>query len=103
MNRVRDILLRRLMDKGLSRDMMPGFIRNLTRTIYSNPNITIRELNRKLDWLGWNQIEIDMHTLDLILAEGALQDIGPVPQTERKRRQPLMNATLRKIPRNRPS
>jgi hypothetical protein len=86
MNAVRDILLQRLTDKGLSRDMLPGFIRNLTRTIYSNPDISLRELNRRLDWLGWNQIEIDMHTLDLILADGALQDIGPIPpQTERRR------------------
>ena len=81
MDGLHDILLQRLINMGLSRDMVPGFIRNLTRTIYSNPDISIRELNRKLDWLGWNQIEIDMYTLDLILADGALQDFGSAPQT----------------------
>ncbi len=83
MDVLHNILLQRLINKGLSRDMLPGFIRNLTRTLYSNPDITLRELNRKLDWLGWNQIEIDMHTLDLILAEGVLQNLGTTPQTGR--------------------
>ena len=80
MDGLHDILLQRLINMGLSRDMVPGFIRNLTRTIYSNPDISIRELNRKLDWLGWNQIEIDMHTLDLILTEGVLQNLETTPQ-----------------------
>jgi hypothetical protein len=80
MNGLHDILLQRLISKGLSRDMLPGFIRNLTRTLYSNPDITLRELNRKLDWLGWNQIEIDMYTLDLILTEGVLQNLGATAQ-----------------------
>jgi hypothetical protein len=83
MDVLHNILLQRLINKGLSRDMLPGFIRNLTRTLYSNPDITLRELNHKLDWLGWNQIEIDMHTLDLILAEGVLQNLGTTPQTGR--------------------
>lgn len=80
MDGLHNILLQRLIDKGLSRDMLPGFIRNLIRTLYSNPDITLRELNRKLDWLGWNQIEIDMYTLDLILTEGVLQNLGAAPQ-----------------------
>jgi hypothetical protein len=65
---IHDILLRRLSDKGLSKEMLPAFIRNLTRTIVSNPQISISELNRKLEWLGWNDIEMDAHTLDLILS-----------------------------------
>jgi len=84
MDGLHHILLQRLINKGLSRDMVPGFIRNLTRTINSNPDISIPELNRKLDWLGWNQIEIDMYTLDLILAEGTLQDFGTTLQTDRQ-------------------
>jgi hypothetical protein len=80
MDGLHDILLQRLMEKGLSRNMLPGFIRNLTRTLYSNPDITLRELNRKLDWLGWNQIEIDMYTLDLILTEGVLKNLVATAQ-----------------------
>jgi hypothetical protein len=82
MDGLHNILLRRLINKGLSREMLPGFIRNLTRTVYYNPDITIRELNRRLDWLGWSQIEIDMYTLDLILADGVLHDLGKIPQKE---------------------
>jgi len=78
MEGLHNILLRRLTDKGLSREMLPGFIRNLTRTLHANPDISLRELNRKLGWLGWDRIEIDMHTLDLILTEGVLQNLGAI-------------------------
>ena len=80
MEGLHNILLQRLTEKGLSKDMLPGFIRNLTRTLYANPDISLRELNRKLDWLGWDQIEIDMYTLDLILTEGVLQNLETTPQ-----------------------
>lgn len=73
------VRMRRLTSKRLSREMLPGFIRNVTRTIFSKPNISIRELNRELESLGWNPIEIDMHTLDLMLADGVLQDLEKMP------------------------
>jgi len=79
MNGLSDILLRRLIDKGLSREMIPGFVRNVTRAVFSKPDITLRDLNRQLDWLGWDQIEIDMHTLDLMLADGVLQHLEKMP------------------------
>jgi hypothetical protein len=79
MNGLHDILLQRLINKGLSREMIPGFVRNVTRTVFSRPDITLRELNRRLDWLGWDQIEIDMHTLDLMLADGVLQNLEEMP------------------------
>ena len=78
MEGLHEILLQRLADKGVSREMLPGFIRNLTHTLYTKPDISLRELNRKLGWLGWDQIEIDMHTLDLILTEGVLQNLGAI-------------------------
>jgi hypothetical protein len=57
-------------------EALPGFIRNLIQTMFSNPDISIRDLNRKLSWLGWTDIELDARTLELILTDERLADLA---------------------------
>ena len=47
---------------------IPAFIRNLVNYIVSNPSISISDLNKRLHLLGWDDIELDDYTFQLILA-----------------------------------
>jgi hypothetical protein len=62
------ILINRLVNKGVEITSIPSYVRDLANTIavngYSNPS----ELNRRLVTLGWNDIEIDEYTLELVTA-----------------------------------
>ena len=66
---MRNIYIRRLVAKGLSEEAVPAYIRNLHHTIFSKPHIGLYELNGRLRWLGWGEIELDRFTLELIMAD----------------------------------
>ena len=67
MEQLKEIVLKRLGEKGIDSDMIPCFIRNLV-----NSDLTagsdLNELNRRLQILGWNEFELDDHTFRLIEA-----------------------------------
>jgi hypothetical protein len=48
--------------------MAPGFIRSLANTIFVNPQMDISQVNNRLHWLGWDDVELDYHTLQLAIA-----------------------------------
>jgi hypothetical protein len=76
----REILIKRLQGKGLEHNAIPAFIRNLSNTIAGNPQINLRQINRRLHLLGWNEFELDDYTLQLIIAHleaGAEQNFFP--------------------------
>ena len=62
------ILIERLVQKGMEITNIPAFIRNLVNYIVSNPSISISDLNKRLHLLGWDDIELDDYTFQLILA-----------------------------------
>ena len=68
MDQISEILLRRLKKKGLTTVAIPGFIRDVSHNISENRSIELLEINRKLSFLGWDSIELDDHTLQLIIA-----------------------------------
>jgi hypothetical protein len=68
MVRINPTLMRRLEKKGFGADAIPGFIRNVANNISQNRSIGLLEINRKLQFLGWESIELDYHTLQLIIA-----------------------------------
>ena len=68
MSQINEILIRRLKKKGLTTVAIPGFIRDVGHNISENRSIELLEINRKLHFLGWNGIELDDHTLQLIIA-----------------------------------
>jgi hypothetical protein len=63
-----EILTQRLQEKGMAASMIPGFVRSVANIISENPDINIEEVNRQLHSLGWDTIELDYHTLQLIIA-----------------------------------
>ena len=68
MARINAILMCRLEKKGLGADAIPGFIRDVANNISENRSIGLMEINSKLQFLGWESIELDYHTFQLIIA-----------------------------------
>ena len=68
MDHILRILGDRLVAKGIAPGAIPAYIRNLFNTISMNTNLGLREVNRGMERLGWDEFELDDHTLQLITA-----------------------------------
>ena len=68
MERLNDILLERLTTRGIEPSIIPRFIKDLTYTLDTDPQMNLGEINRRLQLLGWYDFEVDDHTLQLVLA-----------------------------------
>jgi hypothetical protein len=62
------ILLERLKKKEMDPSLIPGFIRDLANTVLVNPPISHLQVNKHLHLLGWDDFELDYHTLQLAIA-----------------------------------
>ncbi len=65
MKRIDTTLFSRLKKNGVEPALIPGFIRSLANAFLINPRMTHRQASRRLKYLGWDDIEIDYHTLQL--------------------------------------
>jgi len=68
MSQLTEIMIKRLEEKGIRSDIIPGFVRNVINTISINPECNLQELNNRLHFLGWDDFELDEHTLQLVIA-----------------------------------
>ncbi len=68
MNHLTDILMERLKNKGLPTVEIPWFLRDVTNTISDDPRKNLLWMNKQLYLLGWDEIELDYHTMQLIIA-----------------------------------
>ena len=48
--------------------MIPGLIKSITGVIPCISLTNLEEMNRKLHLLGWDDFELDDHTLQLVIA-----------------------------------
>ena len=64
----KQILVDRLEAKGLEKDTIPSFIRSMRICIATDPKMNHLKANKQLQFLGWNDIEVDYHTLQLSIA-----------------------------------
>ena len=60
-------LIHRLIENGVEPCLIPGFIRSLVNAYLINPEMSHGQANERLKYLGWNDIEIDYHTLQLAI------------------------------------
>lgn len=60
-------LILRLMESGIEASMIPGFIRSLVNASLLTPGIPHNQVNERLKYLGWHDVEIDYHTLQLAI------------------------------------
>lgn len=61
-------LLQRLKSKGLFKSTIPGYIMSLKNCIRANPDWDHMKINRQLQLLGWDDFELDYHTMQLAVA-----------------------------------
>ncbi|MBW1698006.1 MAG: hypothetical protein JRH18_03675 [Deltaproteobacteria bacterium] len=65
MTALKQTLIRKLEAKGLYPGTIPGFLKNLAAYLSENPHLNLVEVNHKLSYLGWEEIELDYHTFQL--------------------------------------
>lgn len=68
LNRVTEILIQRLEEKGLEPTGIPGFLRSVMIVMADNPLMSLEEMNKRLHVIGWDSFKLDYHTLQLITA-----------------------------------
>lgn len=64
----------KLIEKGVEVSLIPGFIRSLANACLLNPDINHSQVNKRLKYLGWDDVELDYHTL--LLAINSLESKG---------------------------
>ena len=67
-SQVKKILISRLEKKGIELSLIPGFIRSLANSFMFNPQMNLLQINKRLNYMGWDSFEIDYHTLQLALS-----------------------------------
>lgn len=67
MSRLKKTLIQRLKNKGMELKMIPGFIRSLTNSFAYYPHINLKQINDRLQYMGWNDFELDYFTFQLVI------------------------------------
>jgi hypothetical protein len=65
---IKKVFIYRLVEKGIEPCLIPGFVRVLTNSLSVNPHINLQQVNKRLRYLGWNDFELDYHTLSMAVA-----------------------------------
>lgn len=60
-------LICKLIESGVEASMIPGFIRSLANACLLTPDISHRQAIKRLKYLGWHDVELDYHTLQLAI------------------------------------
>ncbi len=68
MSRLAVNLIHRLEGKGLSAIAIPRFVKDVASAIPINRHANLQDMNWRLHMLGWHAVELDYHTLQLIMA-----------------------------------
>lgn len=68
LNGRKQILMGRLEKKGLEKSTIPGFIWSLKRCLLDNPDMNHLQANQRLHFIGWDDFDLDYHTLQLAIA-----------------------------------
>jgi len=62
------MLMHRLEKTGMEKSIIFGFISSLKSCLLNNPNMNHLQINKRLQFLGWDDFELDYHTLQLAKA-----------------------------------
>ncbi len=60
-------LIHKLMENGVEPSLIPGFIRSLVNACLISPDMSHGQANKRLKYLGWDDIELDYHTHQLAI------------------------------------
>ena len=62
------LLIDRLKSKGVDPALIPAFLKALTSLISSEPGIEPAQATQKMHSLGWNEVTVDYHCLQIAIA-----------------------------------
>ena len=62
------LLVDRLKSKGMDPALIPAYLKALAGIIASAPEIDVAQANQRLNFLGWDEVSIDYHCLQIALA-----------------------------------
>ena len=65
---IEQILIHELERKGIENRIIPRFIKDLCNSFLTDPSISLLEVNERLHFLGWEDVDLDYHTLQLAIA-----------------------------------
>jgi hypothetical protein len=65
---VEKILIDELKGKGIELRVIPRFIKDIANSLLADPYVNLSDVNERLHFLGWEDIELDYHTLQLAIA-----------------------------------
>ncbi|MBC8179522.1 hypothetical protein H8E88_00200 [candidate division KSB1 bacterium] len=58
-------LLQRLDEMGIEPNLIPAFTKDLANSLALNPDMNFTQVNERLHYIGWNDIELDYRTFEL--------------------------------------
>ena len=61
-------LINELKGKGIDNNIIPRFIKDLAYSFQIDPSVSLSDVNDRLHFLGWDEVEMDYHTLQLAIA-----------------------------------
>ncbi|RPI66537.1 MAG: hypothetical protein EHM38_09990 [Geobacteraceae bacterium] len=62
------LLIDRLRSKGIDPSLIPAFLKALSHLISSEPGIEPAVANQKMHSLGWNEVTVDYHSMQIAIA-----------------------------------
>jgi hypothetical protein len=74
MDEFKQILLDRLVKGGADPSSLSSILKVLSKLLSSNPDIDPAAANERLRYLGWHEVEVDYHILQLALACFEMED-----------------------------
>ena len=67
MIKIDQILIEKLEERGIERDVIPSFVKDVSTIILSNPNTSLTQINERLQFLGWDNMALDYRTMELFM------------------------------------
>ena len=62
---LRALLVARLERQGVGQAQMDGFFREMKKLLRESPDVTLPAVNARLHYLGWGDVTLDYHSLEL--------------------------------------
>lgn len=68
MDNVNQVLIDRLVQKGADASLVDSLLKTLSKILAGDPTIDPDAATQRLHYLGWQEVQVDYHTLQLALA-----------------------------------
>ena len=81
MENLKLLLIDRLKSKGMDPSLVSAFLKALTSLIASEPGIDPAQANQKMHSLGWDEVVVDYHCLQIVIAclEAETKGVKAIP------------------------